>query len=301
MKQALYLCLILLLVCFNVHSSTLVRAPSLFRADEVDMHKYSAVLASTEPFRQQCIEKIQKASNPFVILISKITRKSLLEVGQQNRHCNEAIDNALNRFESRVQNTLRSYAMSNAEFNYLSNAISKQDIVRKKVLLQAYLYKVAADLETNLQQALPNLPSIAQRENRMLRSSSNGPSAAVDRDAPELRRFARALTEIESARISAREKLKSKLGLRELPPRMADPEYLPAMNPAVQQAATVFPSIAAAILNRHGLPVETFNSLQDKMKKNPLFRWSLKKELDRLEKTGRGIMRPRASSSVDEV
>jgi hypothetical protein len=46
-----------------------IRAPSVFRADEEEMHKYSAVLAATEPFRNLCNTQIKMAISPFKYLI----------------------------------------------------------------------------------------------------------------------------------------------------------------------------------------------------------------------------------------
>lgn len=42
-----------------------INAPCVFRADEIEMHQYAAVLAATEPFRIQCDEQIRKALNPL--------------------------------------------------------------------------------------------------------------------------------------------------------------------------------------------------------------------------------------------
>jgi hypothetical protein len=45
---------------------TNIRAPCVFRSDEEEMHKYSAILAATEPFRNLCHAQIKNAMNPLV-------------------------------------------------------------------------------------------------------------------------------------------------------------------------------------------------------------------------------------------
>jgi hypothetical protein len=51
----------------TVHSDIwrAIRAPSVFRSDEVDLQKYSAILAATEPFRVSCFESVKRSINPL--------------------------------------------------------------------------------------------------------------------------------------------------------------------------------------------------------------------------------------------
>lgn len=42
-----------------------IRAPSIFRGDEADMHKYSAVLAATEPHQIACHNSILNSVGPL--------------------------------------------------------------------------------------------------------------------------------------------------------------------------------------------------------------------------------------------
>lgn len=60
-----FLALYVMALCISSISSSLIRAPSVFRSDEADMHKYSAVLATTEPFRKQCLHELNKRLNPL--------------------------------------------------------------------------------------------------------------------------------------------------------------------------------------------------------------------------------------------
>jgi hypothetical protein len=73
------------------------------------------------------------------------------------------------------------------------------------------------------------------------------------------------------------------LGSRVLPARMCDPDTLPAMCGTIQKACTCFPQAAANIIGENHLAVEEFNSLNDKVKKNPFFRFQVQRQLDKLK------------------
>lgn len=96
------------------------------------------------------------------LIVHAFVGKTGLEVGELERDKNVAVDVALTRFEVRVQNAIRyvmssqlttiwdgqhmffvgrSYGMDITKFNELSESISKQSGLRKRVLLQSYLYK----------------------------------------------------------------------------------------------------------------------------------------------------------------
>jgi len=52
----------------NINLNINVRAPSIFRPDEVVYHKYSAILAATEPFKAQFVSQVKRVLGPFHIL-----------------------------------------------------------------------------------------------------------------------------------------------------------------------------------------------------------------------------------------
>lgn len=87
--------------------AVLIRAPSIFRADEGDMHKYAAILAATEPFRVQCQEQVKSHLNPAGYLFQRVFGKTAMQQAEEIRNSNPAVDIALTRFEVRVQNTIR--------------------------------------------------------------------------------------------------------------------------------------------------------------------------------------------------
>lgn len=70
--------------------------------------------------------------------------------------------------------------------------------------------------------------------------------------------------------------------MRELPPKIGDPDIQPAMSPVIQKSVEMFPKVVTGIVQDNGLYVEEFNNLYKKMNGNPIFRWSVQCELDRL-------------------
>lgn len=67
---------------------------------------------------------------------------------------------------------------------------------------------------------------------------------------------------------------------------MADPEFLPAMNPLIQKACRSFSEVANDIIRRNGLYVEEFNDLQEKVERNAFYRFRVQNEIRKLEKKG---------------
>ncbi len=66
---------------------------------------------------------------------------------------------------------------------------------------------------------------------------------------------------------------------------MMNPEYLPAMSPLVQRAATEFNTASADIVNRNGLEVGQFFGMKDKMNRSFLFRWKVKNAISKVQQS----------------
>lgn len=264
----------------------MIRAPSVFRADEVDMHKYSAVLAATEPFRYQANEAVKNAIGPLRYIILKLKGKSIINQALGMRSANKDLDIACEKYEQRVESTLRSYGMSAADFNEISSRINQMPQTKNRVILQAYYYKIAADLQANLKPTMPVLPSISKESSpHSVGSSPMDPRAAENslQQGSPLTRFCSALQAIEYERLRHRDYIKAELKMTTLPPRMSDPEYLPAMSPVIQKASANFPKVASSIITKYQIPIEEFNRLQERIAKDPLFRIRVHKEIKRLE------------------
>ena len=109
LPSRLVACLVgLLFMIQGVHcSSKGVTAISIFRPDEPELHKYSAVLAATEPFRLRCDLEIKRAMNPIKHLFYKLRGASLTDPSSIVRIENKAVDIACARYEQRVDEILR--------------------------------------------------------------------------------------------------------------------------------------------------------------------------------------------------
>ena len=82
-------------------------AISIFRPEESELHKYSAVLAATEPFRLRCDSEIKRAINPVKRLYYKLRGVSLSDPSSIARIENKAVDVACARYEQRVDDILK--------------------------------------------------------------------------------------------------------------------------------------------------------------------------------------------------
>jgi hypothetical protein len=190
---------------------------------------------------------------------------------------------AYGRYEARINDIVRAYAINVQAFNDLSKKISRDKPLKRKILRQAYNYRIAADLETLTRASLPTLPvSAATRE---VDSQSPSSSPSYDTDSPsELTRFCRALRTIEGERLKIRETLQHDMGVKFLPPRMCDPELRPLMCRQVQNACQMYPTVASRVTEYHGLANARFDELYAQTNRNPLFRFQVNRELKRLER-----------------
>ena len=72
MYASLKLLLIFLLEILGTTSASRVGTISVFRKDEIELHKYSAVLAAIEPLRLELQDEIEKSLNPLSNIFHKI-------------------------------------------------------------------------------------------------------------------------------------------------------------------------------------------------------------------------------------
>jgi hypothetical protein len=62
----------MILTTFHTHATASINAVCVFRREEIDLHKYSAILAAIKPVRKQLDLDIKKALNPIDYIIHKI-------------------------------------------------------------------------------------------------------------------------------------------------------------------------------------------------------------------------------------
>lgn len=111
---------------------------------------------------------------------------------------------------------VRSYGLNVNHFNELSHSLNKQSDTRKKVLLQAYLYKITADLEGNLHGTLPHLPPLTSLASLRIKDVGSAVSQEKKLRSREMvKRYAQVLREIENCRLHMRDKIKVSLLFKE--------------------------------------------------------------------------------------
>ena len=82
-RYSLLVVIAVLSVMTHVQITAKISAVSIFRKDEIDLHKYSAVLAAIEPYRLQLIDEIKCSLNPISYLFHRIKgRDSLIPLQQ---------------------------------------------------------------------------------------------------------------------------------------------------------------------------------------------------------------------------
>ena len=68
---------IMLLIALHLTDAR-ISAVAVFRRDEVELHKYSAVLAAIEPFRLQLGEEVKKSLSPITYALHKLKGERLI-------------------------------------------------------------------------------------------------------------------------------------------------------------------------------------------------------------------------------
>jgi len=287
--------LIVLIGCLNGVTSISpvgIRAPAVFPMEDATMHKYSAVLAAAEPFRKQCIVDLKKALG-FKYLIYQIMGINIIDLNSSIRN-NGKVDNICNRYESKLDEIVRAYGIPLVDFNYLSEQISINTKLKQRVLLQAYFYRIAAELDSST-----NPPVLPQLSSNPGKYSLDNKYDSLDSSSKSFRntgvtfnrykgssfqRFCSALRNMEVERVRVREKLRQGLNIADLPPKMCDPSIQPAMCGSIRDACAGFAKSSNSILEKHGINKDEFERLQQKIKKDFFFRLRVEKEIEKIEK-----------------
>ena len=142
-----------------------IKAVSIFPAADKEYHTYAAILACVTPFKRACEAEIKRSLGPINFAFHRIKGTSLSDPSSSVRLYNKAVDRACERYEKKVQDLVKAHGMELSAFNALSHALSHDSMLKQKVLLQSYYYRIAADLQSNTSPSsfLPTLPSIAMR------------------------------------------------------------------------------------------------------------------------------------------
>lgn len=138
----LLLCLLCCLCClYPIHASLyslrgIIRAPSVIPSKDVELHKYCAVLAATEPYKEVCVQQIRNFISPlkywtmriigkfisasslsicdnvllqyvYLIFVDILGRKSDFQQADAIRDIEPCVHFALERYETSVRDAVR--------------------------------------------------------------------------------------------------------------------------------------------------------------------------------------------------
>lgn len=272
MNRFLYICFFVFVLVLVVTTASSLRALSVFSRDQVELHKYAAILAASEPQRIFRDSQIKKLLNPLSFWLCKLNPGLLNTADSDLRSKNPNIAAICEDYERGVLELVQSYGLDADTFNNLSVEISNISSLRRNVKKQASFYKLSAILE-------PSLVSTV----KVVKAK---PKRIYNLDEKEtIHKFTNALKEVEAERLEVRRALLIELGIKEFPKNMCHSSVLPAMAPCIQEACQQFPNTAIKIINKHGLDLEAFNLLLDKSKFNPTFRLRLFYNMKKAEKT----------------
>ena len=195
-----------------------IRAYAVFGKEQIDLHKYAAILAASEPQRAIRDQEIKVLMDPISFWIAKLNGKIFNNPSSKLRKRNNQIDAVCSDYERRLLDVVVAYGLDAETFNDLSGIISKEKKLKKKVLLQAFYYKLAADLESNLASEIVKSQILLQTKS----SKPNEPSSdskiygnivknnipkPIDDKKVRMNKFTRALKDIEEDRVQLRRDL----------------------------------------------------------------------------------------------
>jgi hypothetical protein len=129
---------------------TPIRAYAVIDRDQTDLHKYAAILAGTQPQRIIRDQEIKSMLNPISFFLWKLQGGAFNNPKSSLRLRNAEVDAVCEDYERRLLDVVETYGMSASSFNEISNDMIHKPSLRRKVLLQAFYYKLAADLQGNI-------------------------------------------------------------------------------------------------------------------------------------------------------
>jgi hypothetical protein len=156
-----------------------------------------------------------------------------------------------------------------------------------QIIEQAYLYRMAAAIHLDRSPLPEKVPS---------GRGSGGRDHLSDFQRDKVQLFCQSMSEIEKLRTGQVDRLKRALQVEDFPTNIniSDPTLLPFLHPKAKAVVEAFPLQAEAIVKKHGLNSEEFNSMLHASKSNPIFRWKVQKHLNIPEST---VPKPTATAT----
>jgi len=255
--------------------------PSIFRIPSEEKYdRYAAALAVTEGLRRVRDAEIARAEE------SK-KKKSWLgsisasagdedESKAKGKSSQDPLDAAKKRAESAFlllsTKAVKALGMTVTQFNQIGREVISDPALKERVSEQAYLYRMASTVD------LEKVPLLEDPSSRKLLQSKEHKKYRVQL-------FARSIHEIEDLRSDQMEALRQSLQVERFPPGfdLSDPNVQPLLHPEVRRVCEKFPLQAEEIVKRYGLDSDEFNRMLEETEGNPIFRWRVKKYVEKAE------------------
>ena len=240
---------------------------SLFSREEKHYERYAAALAATEPLRKQRDMRAKQTLRPFEYQVLKRRGKlssargicDLPKVDPNQR--NGRLRVVCSGHVKTMSSVIRALGMTVPEFNGLSREVAANPDLRERVKLQAYYYRVAAELTRSAAAAEEIPPDVMQRppeggwgaaeqQQQQQQRQQQTPSKPPAKPKPEkpapvpMVVFAKVSHRIEALRQRQENLLKQELKMEasELPPGICGAAYGPLLNPKVRGLCQTFPA-----------------------------------------------------------
>lgn len=274
--------------------------PTLFfTPTEADLDRYSACLAAAEGLRRArdagaTSSRVKRALQD--IDSGKLDATNTSKNKDKDRMMKKWSANERKEFDtlraSYALNTakmVRSLGLSVARFNQLGKVVGSDPVLKERVMEQAYLYGMAAGLT-----GMEKVPLITGKRigsgggSKGKRGSKSAGASGAGAGAPppitpeQINTFARCLSEVEELRKDNLEKLRQSLQVDYLPPVICDPNVRSLLDPRVRAVCDAFPLQAEEVVQRFGMGSDEFNSLLDRLRSDPIFRFRVKRSMRKL-------------------
>ena len=190
-----------------------IRAYAVIDRDQMELHKYAAILAASQPQRIIRDQEIKSILNPFSYFLWKLEGGAFNNPKSRLRLLNAEVDAVCEDYERRLLDVVETYGMNAETFNEISNDLVHKQSLRKRVLLQAFYYKLAADLQGNIAGSRKPLGKKANTEknNRHvdveIKVDRRADKCNKAKEPNHLFKFVRALKEVEADRLRVRTEL----------------------------------------------------------------------------------------------
>lgn len=232
------------------------KMPSIFHQDEQKYDRYAAALSVIEGLRrirEAELERIKSKKDKFNTKNS--TEKEFL---------------------LQTTKAIKAVGLTVAQFNKIGREVLSDQSLKERVSEQAYLYRMASTVN------LERIPLFNDPSTKKLLASTKHKRHRVQM-------FARSITEIEDLRSDQMEALRQSLKVERFPAGfdLTDPQVLPLLHPEVRAVCEKFPLKAEEIVKRYGMESDEFNRMLEETRGNPLFRWRVRKYVEKAEEERR--------------